>query len=92
MDLSLLGCYASSSSESSADESICALHLTNMATLAIYWVTRCAYHIVEVRRHTCPKFVQRERTAGDIILSRCPSKFRAVDALAHMCGILRTPH
>jgi hypothetical protein len=34
-DASLLGRYASSSSKSSADESICALHLYNMATLAI---------------------------------------------------------
>jgi hypothetical protein len=38
MDPTLLGPYAPSSSESSADESICALHLYNMATLAIYWV------------------------------------------------------
>jgi hypothetical protein len=35
MDASLLGRHASSSSKSSADESICALHLYNMATLAI---------------------------------------------------------
>jgi hypothetical protein len=35
MDPSLIRRYASSSSESSADESICALQLYNMATLAI---------------------------------------------------------
>jgi hypothetical protein len=58
------------------------LHLYNMATLAIYWVTLCAYYIEEARRHACAKVVQRERTAGDVLLSRCPSKFHAADALA----------
>jgi hypothetical protein len=58
------------------------LRLYNMATLAIYWVTLCAYYIVEARRHACAKVVQRERTAGDVLLSRCPSKFHAADALA----------
>jgi hypothetical protein len=58
------------------------LHLYNMATLAIYWVTICAYYFVEARRHACAKVVQRERTAGDVLLSRCPSKFHEADALA----------
>jgi hypothetical protein len=82
MDPSPLGLYASSSRESSPDESIHALHLYNMATLAIYWVTLCAYYIVEARRQTCTKVVQRECTAGDVLLSWCPSKFHAADALA----------
>jgi hypothetical protein len=57
------------------------LHLYNMATPAIYWVTQCAYYIVEARRHACANVVQREHTAGDVLLSRCPSKFDAADAL-----------
>jgi hypothetical protein len=57
------------------------LHLYNMATIAIYWVTLCAYYIVEARRHACAKVVQRGRTAGDVLLCRCPSKFHAADAL-----------
>jgi hypothetical protein len=58
------------------------LHLYNMATLAIYWVTLCAYYIVEARRHACAKVIQLERSAGDVLLSRCPSKFHAADAPA----------
>jgi hypothetical protein len=57
------------------------LHLYNMATLAIYWVTLCKYYIVEAQSHACAKVVLRERTAGDVLLSRCPSKFHAADAL-----------
>jgi hypothetical protein len=58
------------------------LHLNNMATIAIDWVTLCAYHIVAARSHARAKGVRRERTAGDVVLSRCPSKFHAADALA----------
>jgi hypothetical protein len=58
------------------------LHLYNMATLAISWVTLCTNYVVEARRQACAKVIPRERTAGDVLHSRSPSKFHAVDALA----------
>jgi hypothetical protein len=50
MDASLLGRYAFSSSESSADESICALHMYNMATLEIVAGVRAKRRLSRGRR------------------------------------------